>query len=232
MIKIFIFGITGKMGKSILNYLKLNKNFVLLGGISKKNFFKLFKNKYNFIFLSMKKNSIFLDFSNYILIKKILFLSQKFSIPLIIGTTGLNSLILNFIFYVTKKVPILLSYNMSIGLNILNLIFININFYLKIYNFQSLIIDIHHDQKIDSPSGTSLILLSKIKNFNKKIFSARIKSIIGNHIVYLISNEEIIKIEHIVLNRVIFIIGIFFSILWLLNKNNGLYSMYDIYFKC
>lgn len=220
------------MGKSILNYLKLNKNFVLLGGISKKNFFKLFKNKYNFIFLSMKKNSIFLDFSNYILIKKILFLSQKFSIPLIIGTTGLNSLILNFIFYVTKKVPILLSYNMSIGLNILNLIFININFYLKIYNFQSLIIDIHHDQKIDSPSGTSLILLSKIKNFNKKIFSARIKSIIGNHIVYLISNEEIIKIEHIVLNRVIFIIGIFFSILWLLNKNNGLYSMYDIYFKC
>ncbi|WMC19939.1 MAG: hypothetical protein NVS86_00445 [Candidatus Carsonella ruddii] len=232
MIKIFIFGITGKMGKSILNYLKLNKNFILLGGVSKKNFFKLFKNKYNFIFLSMSKNSIFLDFSNYILIKKILFLSQKFLIPLIIGTTGLNSLILNFIFYVSKKIPVLLSYNMSIGLNILNLIFININFYLKIYNFQSFIIDIHHDQKIDSPSGTSLILLSKIKNFNKKIFSARIKSIVGNHIIYLISNEEIIKIEHIVLNRVIFIIGIFFSILWLLNKNNGLYSMYDIYFKC
>ncbi|XZR52666.1 MAG: dihydrodipicolinate reductase C-terminal domain-containing protein [Candidatus Carsonella ruddii] len=232
MIKIFIFGITGKMGKSILNYLKLNKNFVLLGGINKKNFFKLFKNKYNFIFLSMNKNSIFLDFSNYIIIKKILFLSQKFFIPLIIGTTGLDSLTLNFIFYISKKIPILLSYNMSIGLNILNLIFININFYLKIYNFQSFIIDIHHDQKIDSPSGTSLILYSKIKNFNKKIFSARIKSIIGNHIIYLISNEEIIKIEHIVLNRIIFIIGIFFSILWLLNKNNGLYSMYDIYFKC
>ncbi|WGS66744.1 hypothetical protein MEJ65_00440 [Candidatus Carsonella ruddii] len=232
MIKIFIFGITGKMGKSILNYLKLNKNFVLLGGINKKNFFKLFKNKYNFLFLKMNKNSIFLDFSNYIIIKKILFLSQKFLIPLIIGTTGLDSLTLNLIFYISKKIPILLSYNMSIGLNILNLIFININFYLKIYNFQSFIIDIHHDQKIDSPSGTSLILFSKIKNFNKKIFSARIKSIIGNHVIYLISNEEIIKIEHIVLNRIIFIIGIFFSILWLLNKNNGLYSMYDIYFKC
>ncbi|MGP4128142.1 MAG: dihydrodipicolinate reductase C-terminal domain-containing protein [Candidatus Carsonella ruddii] len=232
MIKIFIFGITGKMGKSILNYLKLNKNFILLGGVNKKNFFKLFKNKYNFLFLKMNKNSIFLDFSNYIIIKKILFLSQKFLIPLIIGTTGLDSLTLNFIFYVSKKISILLSYNMSIGLNILNLIFINVNFYLKIYNFQSFIIDIHHDKKIDSPSGTSLILFSKIRNFNKKIFSARIKSIIGNHVVYLISNEEIIKIEHIVLNRVIFIIGIFFSILWLLNKNNGLYSMYDIYFKC
>ncbi|WMC19341.1 MAG: hypothetical protein NVS84_00445 [Candidatus Carsonella ruddii] len=232
MIKIFIFGITGKMGKSILNYLKLNKNFILLGGVNKKNFFKLFKNKYNFLFLKMNKNSIFLDFSNYIIIKKILFLSQKFSIPLIIGTTGLDSFILNLIFYISKKIPILLSYNMSIGLNILNLIFININFYLKIYNFQTFIIDIHHDQKIDSPSGTSLMLFSKIKNLNKNIFSARIKSIIGNHIIYLISNEEIIKMEHIILNRVIFIIGIFFSILWILNKNNGLYSMYDIYFKC
>uniref|UniRef100_A0A8D8XBW0 Dihydrodipicolinate reductase n=1 Tax=Cacopsylla melanoneura TaxID=428564 RepID=A0A8D8XBW0_9HEMI len=49
MIKIFIFGITGKMGKSILNYLKLNKNFVLLGGINKKNFFKFF------FFLKKKK---------------------------------------------------------------------------------------------------------------------------------------------------------------------------------
>ncbi|BFI90895.1 dihydrodipicolinate reductase C-terminal domain-containing protein [Candidatus Carsonella ruddii] len=232
MIKIFIFGITGKMGKSILNYLKLNKNFILLGGVNKKNFCKLFKNKYNFLFLKMKKNGIFLDFSNYTIIKKILFLSQKFSIPLIIGTTGLEPIVLNLIFFISKKVPILLSYNMSIGLNIINLIFININFYLKIYNFQSFIIDIHHDQKIDSPSGTSLILFSKIKNFNKKIFSARIKSVIGNHIIYLVSNEEIIKIEHIILNRIIFIIGIFYSILWILNKNNGLYSMYDIYFKC
>ncbi|AFP83930.1 4-hydroxy-tetrahydrodipicolinate reductase [Candidatus Carsonella ruddii] len=232
MIKIFVFGITGKIGKSIINYLKLNKNFILLGGINKKNFFKLFNNKYNLIFLKMKKNSIFLDFSNLKILKKILFLSLKFNIPLIIGTTGLNIIHLNFIFYVSKKNCILLSYNMSIGINILNLIFININFYLKIYNFESFIIDIHHDKKKDSPSGTSLILYSKIKNINKKIFSARIKSIIGNHIVYFISNNEIIKIEHIVLNRIIFIIGVFYSILWLLNKKNGLYSMYDIYFKC
>ncbi|AFP84110.1 dihydrodipicolinate reductase [Candidatus Carsonella ruddii HT isolate Thao2000] len=230
MIKIFIFGITGKMGKSILNYLKLNKNFILLGGINKNNFRKLFNNKYNFIFLKMKKNGIFLDFSNLKILKKILFLSFTFKIPLIIGTTGLNIIHLNFIFYISKKVCILLSYNMSIGINIINLIFININFYLKIYNFQSFIIDIHHDKKIDSPSGTSLILFSKIKNINKKIFSARIKNVIGNHIIYLISNNEIIKIEHIVLNRIIFIIGIFFSILWLLNKKNGLFSMYDVYF--
>ncbi|MBY0585456.1 hypothetical protein K5B08_00975, partial [Candidatus Carsonella ruddii] len=104
--------------------------------------------------------------------------------------------------------------------------------YLKIYNFNSFIIDIHHDKKIDHPSGTSLMLFSKIKYINKNIFSIRIKNIIGNHVLYLISNNEIIKIEHLVLNRNIFILGIFYSILWLLNKKNGCFSMYDVYFKC
>ncbi|WP_433928098.1 dihydrodipicolinate reductase C-terminal domain-containing protein [Candidatus Carsonella ruddii] len=230
MIKIFIFGITGKMGKSILNFLKLNKNFNLLGGINKKNFFKLFKNKYNIIFLKMNKNGILIDFSNFNLLKKILFISKKFIIPLIIGTTGLDIIILNYIKYTSFFVSILLSYNMSIGLNIINYCLSNINIYLKKYNFNSFIIDIHHEKKIDSPSGTSLMLFSKINNINKNIFSIRIKNIIGNHIIYLISNNEIIKIEHLVLNRNIFILGIFYSILWLLNKQNGCYSIYDIYF--
>ncbi|MBY0585303.1 hypothetical protein K5B08_00030, partial [Candidatus Carsonella ruddii] len=83
MIKIFIFGITGKIGKSILNFLKLNKNFNLLGGINKKNFLKLFKNRYNLIFKKMNKNGILIDFSNFFLLKKILFISKFFSIPVI-----------------------------------------------------------------------------------------------------------------------------------------------------
>lgn len=230
MIKIFIFGITGKIGKCILNYIKINKNFILLGGVNSKNFLKIFKKKYNLIFSNMKKNSIIIDFSNFLLIKKILFLSCKNIIPLIIGTTGFNLKVLNYIKFSSKKIPILLSYNMSIGLNIINFILLNIKKYLKLYNFQSFILDIHHDKKIDTPSGTSLMLYSKIKNINKNIFSIRIKNIIGNHILYMISYNEVIKIEHLILNRIIFIIGIFYSILWLLNKNNGCYSMYDIFF--
>ncbi|AQU89497.1 4-hydroxy-tetrahydrodipicolinate reductase [Candidatus Carsonella ruddii] len=232
MIKIFIFGITGKMGKTILNFLKLNNIFNLLGGINKKNCLNLFKNKYNLIFNKMNKNGILIDFSNFNLLKKILFISKIFKIPLIIGITGLNLILLYYIKYISTNIPILLSYNMSIGLNLINYFFSNLNNYLKIYNFNSFIIDIHHDKKIDSPSGTSLMIFSKIKNINKNIFSIRIKNIIGNHIIYLISNNEIIKIEHLVLNRNIFILGIFYSILWLLNKKKGCYSMYDIYFSC
>ncbi|XOD39060.1 MAG: 4-hydroxy-tetrahydrodipicolinate reductase [Candidatus Carsonella ruddii] len=232
MIKIFIFGITGKMGKTILNFLKLNNIFNLLGGINKKNCLNLFKNKYNLIFNKMNKNGILIDFSNFNLLKKILFISKTFKIPLVIGTTGLNLILLYYIKYISINIPILLSYNMSIGLNLINYFFSNLNNYLKIYNFNSFIIDIHHDKKMDSPSGTSLMIFSKIKNINKNIFSIRIKNIIGNHIIYLISNNEIIKIEHLVLNRNIFILGIFYSILWLLNKKKGCYSMYDIYFSC
>lgn len=220
------------MGKSILNFLKLNKIFNLLGGINKKNSLNLFKNKYNLIFKNMSKNSILIDFSNFNLLKKILLISFFFKIPLIIGTTGLNIVLLNYIKYVSLYVSILLSYNMSIGLNLINYFLSNLNIYLKIYNFNSFILDIHHDKKIDSPSGTSLMIFSKIKNINKNIFSIRIKNIIGNHVIYLISNNEIIKIEHLILNRNIFILGIFYSILWLLNKKKGCFSMYDIYFLC
>ncbi|UNB92147.1 dihydrodipicolinate reductase C-terminal domain-containing protein [Candidatus Carsonella ruddii] len=230
MIKIFIFGITGRMGKEILNFLKINNNFNLLGGINKNNSQLIFKNNYIKIFKKMKNNGILIDFSNYLILKKNLFISKIFSIPLLIGITGLNLQLLNYVKYTSGFIPILLSYNMSIGLNLINYFLSNINLYLKIYNYNSFIIDIHHDKKIDKPSGSSLMLFSKIKSLNKNIFSVRIKNIIGNHIIYLISNNELIKIEHIILQRNIFIIGIFYSLFWLLKKCNGCYSMYDVYF--
>ncbi|BCG49296.1 4-hydroxy-tetrahydrodipicolinate reductase [Candidatus Carsonella ruddii] len=230
MIKIFVFGITGKMGKSILNYIKLNKGFILLGGVNKNNYYKLFINKYTIIFNKMKNTSVLIDFSNVLLIKKNLFISKKFKIPIIIGVTGLHLKLLNYIKFSSKYISILLSYNMSIGINIINLFLSNTNNYLKKYNFESFILDIHHDKKIDSPSGTALMLFSKIRKINKNILSIRIKNIIGNHFIFLISNNEIIKIEHFVLNRNIFVIGIFYSILWLLNTKKGCFSMYDIFF--
>lgn len=230
MIKIFLFGVTGKIGKEILNFIKKNNNFNLIGGMNKNNFKKIFKKIYINIFKNMYNNSVLIDFSNYIILKKISFISFKFFLPLLIGTTGLNKQLLNYIKYISKYVAVLLSYNMSIGLNIINFFLSNSNIYFKKYNYNSFIIDIHHNKKIDNPSGTSLMLYSKIKNLNKNIFSIRIKNIIGNHILYLISNNELIKIEHLILNRKIFIIGIFYSLFWLLKKKTGCYSMYDVYF--
>ncbi|XRA05494.1 MAG: dihydrodipicolinate reductase C-terminal domain-containing protein [Candidatus Carsonella ruddii] len=230
MIKIFVFGITGKIGKEILFFLKLNKNFILLGGINKKNSKFIFKKKYLIIFKRKCKKTIFIDFSSIIILKKNLFISYKFLIPILIGLTGLNIILLNYIKFVSLFCSILLSYNMSIGLNIINFFLSKINIYLKIYNFNSFILDIHHNLKIDIPSGTSLMLYSKIKRINKNIYSIRLKNIIGQHIIYIISNNEIIKIEHLVLNRNIFIIGIFYSLFWLFKKKKGCYSMYDVYF--
>ncbi|MFI4913520.1 MAG: dihydrodipicolinate reductase C-terminal domain-containing protein [Candidatus Carsonella ruddii] len=230
MIKIFIFGITGKIGKEILFFLKLNKNFILLGGINKKNLKFIFKKKYVIIFKKNFKKTIFIDFSSIIILKKNLFISYKFLISILIGLTGLNIILLNYIKFVSLFCSVLLSYNMSIGLNIINFFLSKINIYLKIYNFNSFILDIHHNFKIDAPSGTSLMLYSKIKKINKNIYSIRIKNIIGQHVIYIISNNEIIKIEHLVLNRNIFVVGIFYSLFWLFKKKPGCYSMYDVYF--
>ncbi|AFP84291.1 dihydrodipicolinate reductase C-terminal domain-containing protein [Candidatus Carsonella ruddii] len=232
MIKIFIFGITGKIGKNILNFIKLNNNFILIGGINKKNYKKFLNNKYNFIFKLMNNNSIIIDFSNHYIIKNILFVSLYYKIPIIIGTTGFNFKELKYIKFSSKYVALILSYNMSIGVNMLNLFFLNLNFFFLKFNFNSIIIDIHHNKKKDAPSGTALIFYSKLKNINLNIFSSRIKNIIGNHIIYLISNYEIIKFEHYVINRNIFIIGIFYSIIWLMSKKKGCFSMYNVFFSC
>ncbi|AFP83741.1 dihydrodipicolinate reductase [Candidatus Carsonella ruddii CS isolate Thao2000] len=228
MIKIFIFGITGKIGKLIIKLIKINKNFIILGGINKMNLFFFKIKKYKNIFLNMKKNGVLIDFSDSFLIKEILLISIKYKLPLIIGTTGFNLLKLKIIKKASKNIPIIISYNMSIGINLINLIISNINIFLIKFNFDSYIIDIHHNKKKDIPSGTSLMLSSKIKKNN--ILSLRIKNIIGNHIIYIISNYEIIKIEHFVINRKIFILGILYSIFWILNKKKGCFSMYDVFF--
>jgi 4-hydroxy-tetrahydrodipicolinate reductase len=93
--------------------------------------------------------------------------------------------------------------------------------------YQKEIIETHHNNKISSPSGTSLTLANLLDTEN--ITSIRIGDVVGTHEIILERANEIISINHIVNNRKVYAIGAVNSASWLIDKKPGLYSFGDMY---
>ena len=131
---VFINGATGKMGAEV-SLLENDKNFQVSN--------------------SIKTANLIIDFSRPESTINILKTAVELNIPIIIGTTGFNKNELNKIKKASDHIPILLSYNLSTGIHKLKKILIN---FLSDNNdlFDCKIIDIHHKNKIDSPSGTAI----------------------------------------------------------------------------
>ena len=98
--------------------------------------------------------------------------------------------------------------------------------------FDFVIDEVHHNQKIDNPSGTAITLKNDLeKAINHKIpeiEGKRIGGIFGQHIVTAASKSEVLKIEHFALNRSVFAEGAVQAALWIINKKSGFYSMDDM----
>ena len=191
MLKVFINGSSGKMGLSLINLINQNKKFDLITE-------------------DISLSDVVIDFSYPSSTLKIVKECSVIKIPLIIGTTGLNKEILNEINNASKDIPILLASNMSIGILQLKK---SIHNFLK-YNenkIDCLIEEIHHSEKIDSPSGTAIEindfidLIDDKKNVTSiKINSKRVDDIFGVHKITFSNKEKSIYFKHEALSRDIF----------------------------
>ncbi|WP_343183639.1 4-hydroxy-tetrahydrodipicolinate reductase [Buchnera aphidicola] len=261
-IKIAISGALGKMGKSLITESKKYKNIKLTLLIIKKK-----KKKYKKIInklINLKKRKIkiedniknnknfdiLIDFTNPKNTMKNLNFCYNNKKKIIIGTTGLKEKNYLEIKKKSKKISILHSTNFSIGINlILKLLKIttkNIGFDSDIEILES-----HHRNKLDSPSGTALTLGKRIsktmktnfkdvfvfnrnkKNYKKKrneigFNSIRAGEIIGDHSVIFINEEEKVQINHQAFHRKTFSKGALKSAIWIYNKKNGLFTMEDV----
>ena len=194
MLKVFINGSSGKMGLSLTNLINQNK-------------------KFNLISEDISSSDVVIDFSHPRSTLKIVKECSAIKIPLIIGTTGLNKEILNEITNASKNIPILLASNMSIGILQLKK---SIHNFLK-YNenkIDCLIEEIHHSQKVDSPSGTAIEindfidLIDDKKNVSAlKINSKRVDDVFGIHKITFTNEETSIYFKHEALSRDIFATG-------------------------
>ena len=154
------------------------------------------------------------------------------SIPVVSGTTGwLESLKEIESLCTAKKGAFLYASNFSLGMNIFFELNKNLAKLMQNQNYESSIHEIHHIQKLDSPSGTALSLgeqIDSISGGNTTITSDRIEDVPGTHTVAYSSSVDDIEIKHTAKSRNGFAIGAIIAAEWIVDKK-GVYSLEDIF---
>jgi 4-hydroxy-tetrahydrodipicolinate reductase len=154
-------------------------------------------------------------------------------IPLISGTTGLTDEHLELVSTAKKSIPILIASNMSLGIANLKS---SIEDYLLSIRISSKckIIEIHHTNKKDSPSGTAIEIQRFLENLPGRkidspidIQSHRIGNIFGIHRIVFENTEGITTFQHITNSRNVFAIGALQAARWIHSKEIGEYSFAD-----
>ncbi|MCL2847367.1 MAG: 4-hydroxy-tetrahydrodipicolinate reductase [Firmicutes bacterium] len=249
MIKLFIIGIDGKMGRAVCRASTETEDFELVGGFDAVPYKDL--SGYE-VFAETKKAvnveyDVIIDFSRPETLDDVITLT-KGKIPVVLATTGYSKSDLKKIDTLSKKVPVFLSGNMSWGVFVLQKLVSDATKLLW-DSFDVEIIEKHHNQKVDAPSGTANMLADSIKanvtlppNFiygregnetkrNKNevaIHAIRGGTVVGEHEVSFYGKDEVITISHSALSRNIFATGALRAGKFLIDKKPGLYSMKDM----
>ena len=191
---------------------------------------------------------VVIDFSHPSSLTGILSFCKKRKLPVIICTTGLSSEQKEEFKEASKEIPVFFSANMSIGINLL------IDLAKKAAkllegSFDIEIVERHHNQKIDAPSGTALAIADGIdealsfpaeyvydrhsvrrkrKNTEIGISAVRGGTIVGDHEVIFAGNDEVIELSHHAHSKEVFAVGAIKAAKFIKGKTAGMYDMNDL----
>lgn len=211
MIKNILLIGNGKLSKSLQKYL-INYNLLIF-------------DENNISTLNKYSGDLLIDCSSNLAFPFIYDYLKKKDIASIICSTGHKENEIMQMKKLTKRIPLLKSENFSFGISLINKI---LKEYSKQFNlYDTYLLDFHHKDKKDSPSGTSFKISESLNN-KVTTLSIRSKDIIGKHTLYFFSNEEEIIISHNATSRDVFAKGILKAILFIENKKPGFYTMEDI----
>lgn len=247
MIKIVLNGCSGKMGKMITECATKFKGVEIVAGIDKfpsDTSYPIFENVPD---LNIDYD-VLLDFSRADALHNLLNLTEKTKKPLVICSTGFSEDDLNLIDEKSKTLPLFRSANMSLGINLINSLLKKVT-PLLYGNYDIEIIEKHHNQKVDSPSGTAILLADTIKDSideetkfvygregsSKReeneigIHAIRGGSIVGDHDVIFAGTGEVIELTHKAISREVFAIGALKACEYMATVTKpGLYNMDDV----
>ena len=262
-IKIAVAGCLGRMGQEISKQILQNKNLEFLGGFEHKKHKDINKplNKVSDIQSSklvianptqlIKGANVIIDFTTPESTLDNLKIASVNKTAVVIGTTGMTDAQKKKVKAYSKKIPILMSSNMSVGVNLLFKLVKQTAGSLKDINYDIEIAETHHKHKKDAPSGTALSLgeyaaegrktnlnKAKVLDRTKKLTSrkkgeigfsvTRGGEIAGEHTVSFIGDNDRIDLVHKANNRSIFVSGAVEAALFISSKKSGMFSMHDL----
>ena len=264
IVNIGVIGACGRMGRQIITEIVNDQLTCLSGAIDKANSSFLGQDAgilagcaSQDITISSDIDAVFqasdvlIDFSSLDFLSISLEKAIKYKKAIVIGTTGLDSSHKNMLDNASKEIPCLWSPNMSVGVNLLFKIVGEVAKMLG-DDYDLEVIEKHHNQKKDSPSGTAVALgeiLAKAKNAiyeevimhgREGLIGARQSSeigmhavrgggIVGEHTVIYAGEADSIEITHKAQSRRAFALGAVRAAKFLSGKNRGLYSFLDIF---
>lgn len=250
--KVLLHGCNGRMGQVLVRLISEASDMEIICGVD--SFPEKLKNEfpvYSKLEDVTEAVDILIDFSNHSCINDIIRFGRSQTLPLVICTTGFTPEEKSMMIEASKSIPIFNSANMSIGVNILISLVKQAARALS-EGFDIEIIEKHHNQKLDSPSGTAIMIADAInstlndeynyvygrhsktqKRLKKEIGIHAIRggAIVGEHQVIFAGGGEVIEINHSALSRDVFGYGAIAAVRFMLNKNPGMYNMDDIFNK-
>ena len=249
MVKIIMHGCNGAMGQVISSLAEKDEELEIAAGIDlnpeQKNGYPVFSSREE----CTVQADVIVDFASAKAVDHLLDYCGQTGMPVVLCTTGLSQEQIQKVSETAEKTAVLRSANMSLGVNLLLKMVKEAAKVLAAADFDIEILEKHHNQKVDAPSGTALALADSINEAmdqqyhyvydrssrrekrDKKeigIQSVRGGSIVGEHDVIFAGQDEVITFSHTAYSKAIFAKGALSAAKFLKGKAAGLYTMADV----
>lgn len=246
MTKVIMHGCNGRMGQVICGLIAEDSEIEVVAGVDVsdhlKNSFPVFDN----IKKCDVEADVIIDFASAKAVEGLLEYCEEKQMPCVLCTTGLSEEQLEKVNKTSQKVAILKSANMSLGINLLLKMLKEATHVLANAGYDIEIVEKHHNQKLDAPSGTALALADSIneelnneyeyvydrsqvrKKRDKKeigLSAVRGGTIVGDHDVIFAGTDEVITFSHVAYSRAVFGKGAIQAAKFLAGKQAGMYNM-------
>ena len=249
MVRAIMHGCNGKMGQVITGLIKADEGIELVAGIDTytglKNDYPVFER----IDQCNVEADVIIDFSNAGAVDALLDYCADRKVPVVLCTTGLSEDQLGKVKVASEKTAVLKSANMSLGINLLMKLLQDAAKVLGTAGFDIELVERHHNQKVDAPSGTALALADAInesmddayeyvydrsqvrrKREKKEIGISAVRggTIVGDHEVIFAGADEVIEFKHTAYSKTVFGKGAVEAAKFLAGKLAGAYDMSDV----
>lgn len=249
MIKVIMHGCNGKMGQVISHIVAEDENAEIVAGIDLAD---TIKNPYP-VFTDINTcdvaADVMIDFSSSKALDSVLGYCKEKQMPLVLCSTGYTEEQKDQIRQAAREIPLLRSANMSLGINTLMKILKTATPILADAGYDIEIVEKHHNQKVDAPSGTALALADTIndcmndqyhyvydrsqrreKRDKKEIGISAVRggTIVGEHEIIFAGTDEVIEIKHTAYSKAVFAKGAVEAAKYMAGKKPGMYDMADV----